>query len=202
MTRIATFASIALCLLLASAPAQAARARRQLLDVDALAIPAQGVTAELRLYRTESLTILLENTMVSGLTGQPTAPPRVAPLGFSIPTGPAFGSYAADDDGIVYCAVSTEAGVRVLRLGDLGAPEPLAPVELESFHAGDGFVPASTQMHIIAILIDAGLVTETQPAFSVTSFVDGTSNTITFAWTGTHFEQVVPAGGGAWVFEQ
>jgi hypothetical protein len=200
MTRIATCTSIALCLLLASAPAHAARARRQLLDLDALGIPAHGVTAELRLVRTESYTIILTDILVESLTGQPTTQPRTTPLGFSLPTGPAFGSYAADGDGVVYCAVSAEAGVRIFQLGDLTVPGPLAPVELESFRAGDGFVPASTQMNIIAILID-GLV-ERRPAFSVTSFVDGTSNTITFAWSGSSFEKVVPVGDGTWVFDR
>jgi len=201
MTRITTFASIALCLLLASAPAQAARARQQLIEVDGIGVPARGVTAELRLVRTESYTIILQDILISSLTGQPTTQPRTTPLGFSLPAGSKlFGSYAADADGIVYCALATEAGVRIVQLGDLTVPGPLAPVELASFAAGDGFVPASTQMNIIAILI--GLLVEPRPAFSVTSSTDGTSNTIMYAWSGSSFEKVVPVGDGTWVFDR
>jgi hypothetical protein len=182
------------CLALASAPAEAARTRR-LLDVDVLGIPATNLTAELRLYRTPAGN-LLENILISNVTGMPVAPARMTPLGFSFPTGTTWGSYTAAPDGSVWAAFSCDAGIRVFDLGDLTEPGPLAPVQVDAFAAASGFDPRRTEMGIIAILI--GLVAQPRPALSIS---DGTSNTMMVGWTGASFEPVVPVGDGTWTWE-
>jgi hypothetical protein len=111
-------------------------------------------------------------------------PWRTTPLGFSYPTGATLGSYTSSEDRHAYGAFSRQGMIRVVDLGDLSLPGPLAPVVLDSIAVGSGFDPSSTRMGIIAILI--GLLTEHVPAVF---YVEG-GHTIVLGFDGVEFRPV------------
>jgi hypothetical protein len=120
---------------------------------------------------------------------------RRTPLGFSYPSGSTWGSYTSSADRRAYGAFSRTGTIRVVDLGDLSTPGPLAPVVLDSIERGAGFNPASTRMGIIAVLI--GLLTEQVPA--VFFVEDG--QTIVLAFDGTEFRPVdLIEDEGIWFF--
>ena len=122
-------------------------------------------------------------------------PRRTTPLGFTYPTGSTWGSYTSSADRHAYGAFSRTGTIRVVDLGDLSVPGPLAPVVLDSIERGPGFNPASTRMGIIAVLI--GLLTEQVPA--VFFVEDG--QTIVLAFDGTEFRPVgLIEDEGIWYF--
>ncbi len=122
-------------------------------------------------------------------------PQRTTPLGFQYPTGSTWGSYTSWADRHAYGAFSRTGTIRVVDLGDLSAPGPLAPIVLDSIELGAGFNPASTRMGIIAVLI--GLLTEQVPA--VFFVEDG--QTIVLAFDGTEFRPVgLIEDEGLWFF--
>ena len=122
-------------------------------------------------------------------------PPRATPLGFSYPSGATLGSYTASADRHVYGAVSTAAGIRVVDLGDLSVPGPLAPATLDSIAVGAGFDPASTRMGIIAILI--GFQAQDVPAVF---YLQG-GRTVVLAFDGSEFRPAgLIYGDGLWYF--
>lgn len=111
-------------------------------------------------------------------------PLRATPLGLALPSASSWGNYTSSADRHTYGAFSASAGIRVVDLGDLSVPGPLAPVVLDSIAAGPGFDPSSTQMAIIAVLI--GLETGHVPAVF---FVQG-GQTVVLAFDGTKFRPV------------
>jgi hypothetical protein len=122
-------------------------------------------------------------------------PLRGTPLGFTFPTGGTLGSYTASADRHVYGAVSTSTAIRVVDVGDLSAPGPLAPVTLGSIAVGPGFDPASTRMGIIAILI--GFQTQDVPAVF---YLQG-GKTVVLAFDGSELRPAgLIYGDGLWYF--
>jgi hypothetical protein len=122
-------------------------------------------------------------------------PVRTTPLGFIYPSGSTWGSYTSSSDRHAYGAFSRTGTIRVVDLGDLSVPGPLAPVVLDSIELGAGFNPASTRMGIIAILI--GLLTEQRPA--VFYVEDG--QTFVLGFDGTEFRPVgLIEDQGIWFF--
>ena len=111
-------------------------------------------------------------------------PLRATALGFTYPTGATWGSYTSSADRHAYGAFANGAGIRVVDLGDLSAPGPLAPVALDSIAPNPGFDPSSTQMGIIAILI--GFQTEQAPAVF---YVQG-GQTVVLGFDGAKFRPV------------
>jgi len=189
--RIALCAS--LCLVLASAAAEAGRPRgMQVLDRDVLSLMPEDHVFYLTLVRSAGGQVML-------MDESDTSPLRLTPLGFSYPTGSTLGSYTETPDGPVWAAFSSGQGVRVYDLGDLEQPGPLTPALLQAEPMGSGFDPRSVQMGIIAICI--GVVAEPTPAVSFTAVQDGTSNTLTFGWDGDSFEPVVEVGDGTWTWD-
>jgi hypothetical protein len=177
-----TIAGLALVLALSAAggPSSAAPPAIRIVDRDFALLPyiEQDNLFALTLLRTQSGALVL-------LDATDGTPLRATSLGFAYPTGSTWGSYTSSADRHAYGAFSNGAGIRVIDLGDLSVPGPLAPVALDSIAAGAGFDPSSTQMGIIAILI--GLLTEHVPAVF---YVQG-GQTVVLAFDGTKFR---PAG--------
>jgi hypothetical protein len=122
-------------------------------------------------------------------------PQRTTPLGYVYPTGLTWGSYTSSADRHVYGAFSRTGMIRVVDLGDLSVPGPLAPVVLDSIELGTGFNPASTRTGIIAVLI--GLLTEQVPAVF---FVEN-GQTKVLGFDGTEFRPVgLIEDEGIWFF--
>jgi hypothetical protein len=177
--RIALFAS--LCLVLASAAAQAGRPRGiEILDTDSVSL--LPYIEQENLYK---LTYFRDATGAAMLLdASASSPLRVTPLGFTPPIGSNKGSYTATPEGTVWAAFASSFGVRVFDLGDVTKPGPLAPVEVDRLAMSAGVRPESVQMGIIAILI--GLVVEPRPGLSV-CFQGGCTR---WGWDGAQFAPV------------
>jgi hypothetical protein len=176
----AVYVALACALFVAEGPRASAQVvPQQVLDRDFELLPfieQDNLFAMTLVRRASGAVVLMDRT-----DGRPW---RATPLGFTFPTGATLGSYTSSEDRHAYGAFSREGLIRVVDLGDLSVPGPLAPEVLDSIQVGAGFDPSSTRMGIIAILI--GLLTEHVPA--VFYFQDG--NTIVLGFDGTEFRPV------------
>jgi hypothetical protein len=185
-----TVAKVALVLALSVAggpPASALPLGQRVLHRDFALLPyiQQDKLFALTLVRESSGALLL----LDSTDGKPR---RTTPLGFAYPSGSTWGSHTSAEgrsmsvsrDRHAYGAFSRKGMIRVVDLGDLFVPGPLAPLLLDSIEVGAGFHFSSTRMGIIAVLI--GLQAEQVPA--VFYVQDG--QTIVLAFDGTEFRPV------------
>lgn len=120
------------------------------------------------------------------LDGSASSPLRATPLGFAPPAGANRAAYTATPDGTVWAAFSSDAGIRVVDLGEVTAPGPLAPALVEALTVGAGFAPDDVQLGIIAVLI--GLLVEPRPALVVGDCATGECSV--YGWDGAAFRPV------------
>lgn len=141
-------------------------------DVDSLDVGGALVTLATLRIDTGELFLLDESASTA---------PRVTPLRYTAPSGTTKGEFLETPNGDVWAAFASSDGILVLDLGDLGAPGPLAPANLDFLNAGGGWDPTSVRMGIIAISI--GQVVEQRPAL----YIGETEKQIVLVWNGTRF---------------
>jgi hypothetical protein len=177
---------VSLCLMLASAVAEAGRPRgTHVLDTQLVLLPylEQDTIYKVTLARNAAGQALLVDQSLA-------TPIRVTPIGFTPPIGSNKGSFAVTPESSTWAAFASSQGIRVFELGDLQAPGPLAVVQRDAIPAG--FDPQSAQLGIIAILI--GLVAEPRPALFLDCFQGGCNKggdeELVLGWNGQSFEPV------------
>jgi hypothetical protein len=127
-----------------------------LLDAGHFAAPDGAARAWAYVRRSSGEAVLVDFDVAGGAV-------RRTPLGFTPPLGSDKGSVVGTPDGGAFASFESEGRIRIIGFEDIMV-SVLQPVPKGTLSLGSGFVPGSTRLGIIAILI--GLLTQPTPAIS------------------------------------